>query len=923
MAKKDSQNYKLVDRDGLAEQLAKLAVEYDGEGTNLELRNKVLQILKSTNVEARKAAEQLLLDGGKGRDCARRLSVLQDDLIKIIFDFACAHVFSPDSKNIKQKAGLALVAVGGYGRGTMAPGSDIDLLFLVEDQINTQAEPVIEYILYLLWDMGFKVGHATRDVNECLAQAKNDMTIRTSILEARYLLGDRDLFKQMFERFDKEIVANSAAEFIEAKLSERDQRHTKSGESRYLVEPDVKDGKGGFRDLHTLFWIGKYYYRVAKQAQLVKVGLFTKGEYRQFKRAEEFLWTVRCHLHFVTGRAQERLSFDIQREMAERLNYITRGGLLDVERFMKHYFLVAKQVGDLTLIVCAQLEEEQAKSVKGINGLIRSLTRKRNKTIPDTQDFINDNGRINIASDQSFINDPLNLIRLFKLADDNNLDFHPDALQLATQSLKLITNTVRKDKQANAIFLEVLANSSRPVFLLRKMNECGVLGRFIPSFRRIVAMMQFNMYHHYTVDEHLLRTVGILAKIDNGKLAEEHPMSHAILPDIEDKIPLYVAALLHDIAKGREEDHSIAGARIAKRLCPRLGLSKKQTDMVSWLILEHLTMSNTAQSRDLSDFKTIETFAECVKNIDRLRNLLVLTVCDTRAVGPGVWNGWKGQLLRTLYDQTEPLLTGDFLHQTRKTRAAEAKRELASNLVDWTHAELDRVLALPYDPYFLSTAIETQIRHMGFIKRSDAAKEIFAYDVHVSEFEQITEISVLAPDHPHLLSAIAGVCASSNANIAGAQVETLRDGRALDTILINREFDDDNDELRRANAIGKLIGEILSGQTKPRPQSSLAKSQEAKLSAFDVKAKVLIDNELSNKFTVIEVEGLDRHGLLAQLADELSNLSLDIGSAHIVTFGEKIVDTFYVTDLTGNKIDDKNRKSKIKSALKKILKRKT
>ncbi|VAX04542.1 [Protein-PII] uridylyltransferase / [Protein-PII]-UMP uridylyl-removing enzyme, partial [hydrothermal vent metagenome] len=512
-----------------------------------------------------------------------------------------------------------------------------------------------------------------------------------------------------------------------------------------------------------------------------------------------------------------------------------------------------------------------------------------------------------------------NLVLLFKLAGDNNLDLHPDAFQLANRSLRLIGRDMRRDKRANAIFLDILTNSERPVFLLRKMNECGVLGRFIPAFRRIVAMMQFNMYHHFTVDEHLLRTVGTLAKINNGKLADEHPMSHALLPDIKDKVPLYVAAFLHDIAKGRKEDHSIAGAKIARKLCPRLGLSKSQTEMVSWLILEHLTMSNTAQSRDLSDRKTIENFAAKVQTMDRLRHLLILTVCDTRAVGPGVWNGWKGQLLRTLYEETEPLLTGGFSHRDRSARVEEAKHILANKLPHWPAEQISRVLALPYVTYFLSTDPDAQPRHMQFIANADEAKSIFAFDIHAKEFEGITEISILAPDHPHLLSTIAGVCASANANIAGAQIHTLRDGRAFDTILINREFEGNEDEMRRANSIGAMIGEMLSGTSKQRPESSASKSLHSRQSAFDVESKVMIDNGLSNKFSVIEVEGLDRHGLLADLAQELSSLNLDIGSAHIVTFGEKAVDTFYVTDLTGLKITDGPRKQKISAALLKIL----
>ena len=917
MAKKNPQIAELIDRTKVGDQLAALAGEHDGDGSSMAVRALVLEILKRTNSQGRETAEKLLGEEADGKRCAIRISRLQDDLIKIIYEFAITHVYRSTNPTVAQS--IAIVAVGGYGRGTLAPGSDIDLLFLLPYKQTAWGEQVIEYILYMLWDMGFKVGHATRNVDESVRHAKEDMTIRTSILEARYIWGEKSLFGELVKRFDKEVVAGSAAEFIEAKLAERDARHQKSGDSRYLVEPNVKEGKGGFRDLHTLFWIGKYYYRVAKQSQLVKAGLFTASEYRQFKKAEEFLWTVRCHLHFLTGRPEERLTFDIQREMAERLNYLTRGGMLDGERFMKHYFLVAKMVGDLTLIVCSQLEEQQAKSVKGINGLIRAFTRKRIRKIAKTKDFVNDNGRINIANDKCFSKDPVNLIRLFKYADENNLDFHPDAIQLANRSLGLIDKKMRSNAIANRLFLDILTSRNRPVILLRKMNESGVLGKFIPPFGRIVAMMQFNMYHHFTVDEHLLRTVGALSDIESGRLAHEHPMAHRILPDLGDRIPIYLAAFLHDIAKGGTEDHSIAGAKIARKLCRNFGLSKDQCNLVCWLIVEHLTMSNTAQSRDLSDLKTIEKFADIVQNMDRLRHLLVLTVCDIRAVGPGVWNGWKGQLLRTLYEESEPLLTGRFSQMARSERVEQARKKLADEFSYWEGSEVSRVLALPYDLYFLSTDPEAQPRHMQFIKDTDHSQKVFSFDIFVREFEQITEISVLAPDHPHLLSTIAGVCSSANANIAGAQIHTLRDGRALDTILINREFDKDGDEMRRARTIGKQIGEALSGVAVPRPESSASKMLRSRRKAFHVTSKVLIDNELSNKFSVVEIETLDRPGLLAALAQELSNLNLDIGSAQIVTFGEKAVDTFYVSDLMGHKITNNSRKGKIKRALMKVM----
>ncbi len=906
----------LIDSADLRQRLSALAAPRDGDGSSMAVRSEVLKTLKQVSSEGRARAERMLFDDGSGTLCATRLSRLQDELIRVIYDFAVTHVYRSTNPSAAEQ--IAIVAVGGYGRGTLAPGSDIDLLFVLPYKQTAWGEAVVEYILYMLWDMGFKIGHATRTIDDCIRLSKSDMTIRTSVLEARFLWGRRELFDDLIARFDKKIVKSTAKAFIAAKLEERDQRHSKTGQSRYLVEPNVKDGKGGLRDLHTLFWIAKYFYRVSEPAQLVEAGLFNAREFDRFARAEDFLWTVRCHMHFLTGKAEERLSFDIQREMAERLKYVSHGGLQDVERFMKHYFLVAKEVGDLTLIVCSQLEEQQAKAVYGINGLIGTITRRRRK-IKGAADFINDNGRINVADDEVFAADPVNLIRMFAIADEHNLDFHPDAIQLARRSLGLIDRSVRRDPQANRLFLDILSSRNGPEIVLRKMNETGVLGKFIPAFRRVVAMMQFNMYHHFTVDEHLLRSVGELARLEAGELSEQHPLSWNLFPEIEDRLILYVTMLLHDIAKGRREDHSIVGARIARQLCPRFGLNEEQTELVSWLVLEHLTMSNIAQSRDLNDRRTIADFANIVQTVDRMRYLLILTVCDIRAVGPGVWNGWKGQLLRTLYYETEPLLTGGFSKLDRAQSVVRAKEELAASLVGWEAHEIERVLALPYSAYFLSTEPYSQARHMCLIRDADAAGERVATTVHTAKFEAITEITILTPDHSRLLSLIAGACASAGADIVGARIHTTSDGRALDTIFVRRELEDDVEELRRGEAIGQSIAGLLSSDA---PASSPARQlhrirRDAK--AFRVAAKVTIDNDLSDKFSVIEIEGMDRPGLLCALTDALADLGLDIGSAHIATFGEKANDSFYVTEVAGGKIETKRRRDKIRATLLRVL----
>ena len=902
----------IIDADFVREQLTALTKDSSYDGSSPQVRSEVLKLLKETSKEGREKARQKLFEDGDGTACAWRISFLQDELIRIIYDFAVSHVYR--AQNASDAEQIAITAVGGYGRGTLAPGSDIDLLFLLPYKQTAWGEQVVEYILYMLWDMGFKVGHATRNIDECIRLSKEDMTIRTSILEVRFLHGVKKLHEELVTRFSDEVVQGRAEEFIAAKLEERDARHAKSGESRYLVEPNVKDGKGGLRDLHTLFWIGKYFHNTGKTHDLVNEGMFTEKEYRRFRKAENFLWTVRCHMHFLTGRADEKLVFDIQREIAERLNYTGTSGLSGVERFMRHYFLIAKEVGDLTLIACAKLEELEAKEVTGINRLIKSVIR-RTKRIKGTEDFVNDNGRLNVAYETVFSENPVNLIRFYKFADDTGLDFHPDALELLSKSLKLIGPEMRKDEEANKIFVDLICSKKGPGRILRRMNETGFLGKFVPPFSKVVAMMQFNMYHHYTVDEHLIRSIGALYDIETGELADEHPLASELLPEVKDRRILYVALFLHDIAKGRKEDHSIAGEREARKLCPRLGFNAQETELIAWLVREHLTMSTIAQGRDISDRKTIQDFAEVVQEVERMRYLLILTVCDIRAVGPGVWNGWKGQLLRNLFHETELMLNGGFSKTPLKARVSGAREELAQALSDWSKKDIKKYIELPYPAYFLSTEFEAQLRHMKFLKEADEQGLQLATSFETRQFEAITEITVMAPDHPRLLSVIAGACVAAGGNIVDAKIHTTTDGRALDSIFINRAYEDDIDEARRAERIGNMIEEVLSGQVDLPAIIARSDQRKKRYKAFRITPTVEIDNDLSHAFTVIEIECLDRPGLLSELTAALANLNLDIGSAHVVTFGEKANDSFYVRDLIGDKITNKTRLKKIRETL--------
>ena len=882
-----------------------------------EGRAAVLERLKGLLNSAHAAARHQLEADGDGRRCAQGLSLFQDELIRIVYDYTVSHVQS--ASNAANGHRMAIVATGGYGRGMLAPCSDVDLLFLLPGKPTPWSAGVAEHMLYILWDLGLKVGHATRTVEQCLSMAAADITIQTGLLDARLIYGDRALFEELERRFRAEVVRGSERAFIEAKMAERDDRHRRTGESRYLVEPNIKDGKGGLRDLHTLHWLAKCLFGQLPGEGDAEAGVFSPTEIATFRRCEDFLWTIRCHLHFLAGRAEERLSFGVQPQMADRLGYRERGGLRAVERFMKHYFLVAKDVGDLTTILCSALEMQQLKRAPRLNELLNPLSWVTRRRIRRMTDFRIDNERLNVADPEVFKRDPVNLIRFFSHAEATGAFFHPSAIRLLRSSLSLIDDKVRNDAEANRLFLALLTSETSPEAALRWMNETGVLGRFIPEFGRVVSMMQFNMYHHYTVDEHLIRTVGQLRAIEKGELAHALPLSTEVIKSIENRRALYVAAFLHDIGKGRNEHHSIVGANIARHLGPRFGLTPAETETVAWLVEEHLTMSSVAQSRDLGDAKTIRDFADVVQSPERLKLLLLLTVADVRAVGPGTWNGWKGQLLRQLYWETEPLVAGGHTVLGRRERLQAAQIALRAELKDWPPDEIERFIERQYDDYWLKTETRKQAEHARLMRQAEAEGRKLATAFTTNAFTAITELSVFAPNHPRLLALFAGSCAAAGANIMGAHISTTRDGFALDTFLLQREFADDADENRRVERIGKMIEKVLKGETRLSALMANKKPAERRISAFTVAPQVVINNALSDRFTVIEVAGLDRPGLLYELTSTLSNLNLDITSAHITTYGEKAVDVFYVTDLTGKKVTSEPRHKAIRRRLQGVL----
>ncbi len=871
----------IIDRRAL---IARLAEVVAGELPRHKRRARVLEVFKAALAGGRAEIRRRFEVAGRGSQAVQENCFLMDQLIRTDHDYAVEHELAQGVRTAAEA--LSLVAVGGYGRGELSPQSDIDLLFLTPYKRTPWHEQLVEYLLYLLWDLGLKVGQATRSAEECVRHAKGDLTIRTAVLEMRWIWGDQTLFSELQTRFRTEVIAGTAEEFIDSKLAERDARHEQMGDVRYVLEPNIKEGKGGLRDLHTLYWIAKYLYRVDDIDDLVAKGAISRAAARRFAKAQDFLWTVRCHLHYLTGRAEDRLTFDVQPEIAARMGYADRPGSRGVERFMKHFFLVAKEVGDLTRLFCALAEEQQKRKPRLRLAHLLSL-RKR----PTIEGFRLEGDRLTVTQANQFEADPVAMIRLFHAALENGLDIHPKALELVHRSLRRIDANVRALPEANRLFLAMLTSRKNPEVALRHMNEAGVLGRFIPDFGRVVAQMQYDMYHVYTVDEHTIQALGVLHAIERGELGEDVPVSTEIIHEVDSRDALYLTVFLHDIAKGRSGDHSELGAEVAMKLGPRFGLSDAETETVAWLIRQHLVMSRTAFKRDIDDPKTIQDFAALVQSPERLRLLLLLTVADIRAVGPTVWNGWKGGLLRELYLRAEEVMTGG-LSAARQSRVQAARADLADGLAveGWVREDIDTHLARGYPSYWTSFDTATHLRHAQLVHEAEAAKAPLTIDSRIDARRAVTEVTVYTGDHPGLFSQIAGAMAVSGANIVDAKIITLTNGMALDTFWIQDAEGGPFEGAAKHEKLAATIEQVLMGRLRLQRELASRRSRlPSRAAVFKVPPRVIIDNKASATHTLIEVNGRDRAGLLYDVTAAMTRLGLQISSAHISTYGERVV----------------------------------
>jgi len=904
-----------LNRDDLRAALDQIAVE---GGKNKRAR--VLEVLRQTLSTGMARAEELFSKGRLGGlETASLIAAIHDTVILGLFEYTLTHEVPAANPTPSER--LALCAVGGYGRAEMAPESDVDLLFLTaEAKGSAYTEQVTEFMLYMLWDLGLKVGHASRTVEQSISLAKEDQTILTALLDLRFLRGDKELADTLYTRFRKEVTRGKGRNYIAEKLNERDVRHEREGNSRYVIEPNVKEGKGGLRDLHVLYWIARFLDKENRitDPQLadsyVEMGLFDEQAATRFKHAADFLWRARIWLHLISGRPTETLSFDKQTELARKMGYASGPIEIAVEKFMREYFMNAKEVGALTRIACAKLEEEKALRLP--SGLEALLPRSRRNLKNDNLQI--DYGRLNFADPLQIRHDPSIILQLFETAGRRNLDIHPDAFSAIDFRRNIIDTEFRRDPENARIFKKILLGAKAPYATLKIMNEAGVLGRYLLEFGGIVARTQFNMHHSYTVDEHTLRLVDNFDNLEDERLKEDLPIVSAVAAKFtkEQRLIMYLTCLLHDTGKG-QGDQCIEGAQLGRRACRRLGMNKEVTDTVAWLIRRHLDMSETAQRRDISDPDTIAEFARLVGSIERLNLLFALTVVDIRSVGPGIWNDWKGVLLRGLYTATVAYLEGrEYLAPTAKANAA--REQLSEKLTPEKNARIFDKLDELTQNYWLTFDMADMIRHARFFHQVSQDNLGTAVQTRLTRNRDITELWVLTRNRSGLFADLTKAISSCGATITGARLHTGEKGQVFNVFYLQnteklafgRQSQHALETLRK-RAHRAALGDVKD-MVIPKPITS------RRAGAIPVKPRVRFVKNDSGDVTILEIEGRDRPGLLSDIASIFRDNELEVLSAHIEVVGTRAIDAFYLC-LPGT-VDGRARNCALPKAVRKTLK---
>lgn len=835
--------------------------------------------------------------GARGGDVVAVFTEAIDDLIRWLFESASEGY---RRRYVQLDQACTVLAQGGYGRGELNPHSDIDLLFLYPHKMTPYVETVTETILYALWDTRLQVGHAVRTVKDCVRIASTDLTVKTALIDARYLCGEPELRDDFFRVLEREIKPRATARFFREKLRESEERRHAYGDSVYLLEPQIKEGQGGLRDLHTAMWIAKIKFKISDLRELAVSGVMSSQELEDIEAARDFLFRVRNSLHFLTGTHQDQLTFDLQEKVAENLGYRAVEGdqLKPVEHFLRDYYLQATEV---TRFAGAIID-------RSVNppGPYRLIGRMMARTIRPGVRIVA--GELSVIDDQLFENDPVELVRVLGDAQRHGVNLEPALSDRMRREASRITDEVRATHELTDAFFGILRSPYRVYETLHEMHKVGVLAQVMPEWAHLLCLVLHDYYHIYTVDEHSLMGIRELERLRQGKRAEALPLLTDVMRLAEKVELLFLGMLLHDIGKGMGGQHSEKGAKLARDIATRFRLNEDDGNELEFMVRNHLVLSHIAQQRDIHDDKLITEVARMVGSPESLKRLYLMTYADMRATGPKVWNNWKDMLLGETYMRVHEVFERGFEPEgrTERVRRIQARARLAIERDEGADAaaRFEGFTESMPDTYFLRTPEHLIPKDAALVAQ---AREEGGVAVRVTHYDdrEFTGFTVATKDRPGLFSTITGVLAATGMNIVGARISTSTDGIAVDSFRIShlerREIVVDDERWER---VARLLSDVLDGTKELDEAVARAKrpglldtTRKPRVSAYGVG----VDNDTADDFTIIDVFGRDRVGLLHDIAKALFELGLEIHLAKISTAVDQVLDVFYVTESDGRK----------------------
>jgi len=832
------------------------------------------------------AREQIYRDFDEGI-ATEKLIHDTSKLIDRVLEFCFLHFIGEHSD-----IGFCLVAVGGYGRSELLPGSDIDQMILLEKKASKSQQQQLSLFLTFLWDIGLEVGHSARTIRDCVRQGKTDVTVMTNMIESRLIYGS----EKLYEKYQLAIAPNkiwSSRKFFEAKLEEQHNRHLRFNDTAYNLEPNIKEGPGGLRDIQIIGWVAKRHFGASSLKELVAHGFLTETEFEILNSGQQHLWRIRFTLHRLAGRREDRLLFDYQKKIAAEFGFTSGEHNLAIEQFMQQYYRTIMELERLSEMLLQIFKEE----------ILLTASQRKLKQINER--FNLRNNFIELAHPDVFKQHPPALIELFVLISLNEQCAGVTAatIRLVREHLYLVDDDFRADETVNHLFMQLMSAPNGMTHQMRRMNSYGFLAAYIPAFAKITGRMQYDLFHAYTVDQHTIFVIRNLRRFALQKHEDEFPFCNLVYSKLENPCLLYLAALFHDIAKGRGGDHSVLGAEEATRFCVQHKLNRKETRVVSQLVRDHLLMSVTAQRKDISDPDVVRDFAQQVGSMNMLNYLYLLTVADIRSTNPKLWNSWKDALLQQLYRATKRVIRRgvdnapdiDEIIQENRDAALEEMSDLPFS-VEQINSVCDRV---PGDYFLRHHPLEIKWHVNTILSHPDQPRVV---SIRQSTYTGNTKVFVYGNEVTHAFSQVTGTLGALGLSILNAEIFTTRDNKIMDTFTIQDLNNQAVTDPRMIEQIETRLLQALKSDSIHAGQHNTRKPRQLK--SFDHPTEVQFEQDYLNRRTMMEISSLDMPGLLSVIANVIAQMDINITHAKISTLGEKINDIFYLTSASGGAITD-------------------